>query len=196
MARILIVYGTTHGQTARIAAGVAGTLRAQGAIVDVHDVCTGPRPEPYDGILVAASVHVGKYQTAVVRWAQSHRAVLNSKRTAFLSVCLGVLQRDPAVQRHLAEIVERFTTTTAWTPMVTKHVAGALLYTKYNWLTRFVMKRIAKRAGGDTDTTRDYEYTDWADLERFAAEFGRLVDRAHAHGVAIPEPECVGIAAP
>jgi len=34
------------------------------------------------------------------------------------------------------------------------------------------MKHIVAKAGGDTDTRRDYEYTDWDDLRRFAADFG------------------------
>ena len=185
MSRILIVYGTTHGQTARIAAAVAGTLGARGAAVDVHEAgAARPQPDGYDGIIVAASVHAGKYQSRVVRWVQSHRAALNSKPTAFLSVCLGVLQRDDKVQRHLAEIVGRFTAAAAWQPTITKHVAGALLYTRYNWLTRFVMKRIVRKAGGDTDTTRDYEYTDWADLRVFTIEFAEMVDSAQAKHVA------------
>jgi menaquinone-dependent protoporphyrinogen IX oxidase len=31
---------------------------------------------------------------------------------------------------------------------------------------------MAVKAGGDTDTTRDYEYTNWADLQEFADRFG------------------------
>ena len=61
--------------------------------------------------------------------------------------------------------------------MVTKPVAGALPYTRYNWFIRRVMKRIAAKAGGDTDTTRDYEYTDWQDLRSFAEQFGVLAAR-------------------
>jgi len=32
------------------------------------------------------------------------------------------------------------------------------------------MRRIAKKAGAATDTSRDYEYTDWIGLDRFADE--------------------------
>ena len=53
-------------------------------------------------------------------------------------------------------------------------VAGALPYTKYGWLKRMMMKRIVAKAGGDTDTTRDYEYTDWIDLRNFARDFAEL----------------------
>jgi menaquinone-dependent protoporphyrinogen oxidase len=49
-------------------------------------------------------------------------------------------------------------------------------YSHYNFLKRWVMKRIVKKAGGDTDSTRDYEYTDWNDLEQFTDRFAdRLV---------------------
>ena len=35
------------------------------------------------------------------------------------------------------------------------------------------MKRIARKAGGATDTSRDYEYTDWAALDEFVDRFSR-----------------------
>jgi menaquinone-dependent protoporphyrinogen oxidase len=37
------------------------------------------------------------------------------------------------------------------------------------------MKRIVQKAGGDTDTSRDYEYTDWNDRRAFAEQFVQLV---------------------
>jgi menaquinone-dependent protoporphyrinogen oxidase len=36
-----------------------------------------------------------------------------------------------------------------------------------------MMVRIVRKAGGDTDTSRDYEYTDWTDLRAFAEKFAR-----------------------
>ncbi len=33
------------------------------------------------------------------------------------------------------------------------------------------MRRIVASAGGDTDVSRDYCYTDWADVRGFAEEF-------------------------
>ena len=33
------------------------------------------------------------------------------------------------------------------------------------------MKRIVKKAGGDTDSSRDYEYTDWNELDQFTDRF-------------------------
>ena len=61
-----------------------------------------------------------------------------------------------------------------------KIVAGALLYTHYNFFVRWLMKRIVANAGGDTDTSKDYEYTDWSDVRAFAADFGRRAVAAPA----------------
>jgi len=90
-------------------------------------------------------------------------------------VCLSVLQHDDKTRRDFARILEQFVSETRWRPATIKEVAGALPYTRYGWLRRLIMKRIVGKAGGDTDTRRDYEYTDWADLRRFASDFGRAL---------------------
>ena len=66
-------------------------------------------------------------------------------------------------------MIDRFVKETGWRPARVFPVAGALAYTRYNVLVRFVMKRIARKAGAPTDTTRDHELTDWRDVDRFAA---------------------------
>ena len=80
------------------------------------------------------------------------------------------------MDRTLKTILSRFLAEAGWQPAITKPVAGALLHPLL-WFIRRVMKRIAAKAGGNTDTTRDYEYLDWQDLRRFTEEFGRLVAR-------------------
>jgi menaquinone-dependent protoporphyrinogen oxidase len=172
MTRILVVYATSDGHTAKVAGVIADTLRGDGVGVDVHQSGgTDCRPGGYDGVIVAAPVRGGRYQKSVRRWARAHAGALNGTTTAFVSMCLGVLQRDPAVDRTLKAIMDGFLADTGWRPSITKVVAGALPYTRYNWFIRRVMKRIAAKAGGDTDTTRDYEYTDWQDLRRFTEQF-------------------------
>ena len=34
-------------------------------------------------------------------------------------------------------------------------------------MIRLIMKRIARKAGGPTDTSHDYEFTDWLAIDRF-----------------------------
>lgn len=174
MKRILIVYGSTDGQTRKIAQVLAEDFRARLCSVDVLDAGGRllPRgPETYDGVIVAASVHIGAFQTSVARWVRAHAKALSRRPTAFLAVCLAILEKRPEPREDIEEIMQRFFTRSGWQPSMTKVVAGAIRYTQYPWLKKWMMKRIVAKAGGGTDTTHDYEYTDWNDLRAFAAEF-------------------------
>ena len=178
MSPILILYGTVDGQTKKIASALAETLRHEGADVDVRNAAADVaflRPEVYAGILVAAPVHLGRYPRPVERWLRTHAEALRRRPSAFVSVCLGILDPRPETQREVTAIVERCFQRTGWRPELVKAVAGALLYSRYGWLKRRILRRIARQSGGDTDWTRDYEYTDWDDLRAFAHSFLELV---------------------
>jgi menaquinone-dependent protoporphyrinogen oxidase len=176
MTRILILYGTTDGHTTKIARRLSDTLGLRGIDTDVVNVAHArARPVGYDGVIVAASVHTGSYQPEVREWVRTHAPALADIPSAFLSVCLGVLQHESEVQEQVAATPRRFLASMGWEPTITKIVAGAVLYTQYGWLKRLLMKRIVAKAGGDTDTSRDYEYTDWIDLDQFADLFAGLV---------------------
>jgi menaquinone-dependent protoporphyrinogen oxidase len=180
MARILVIFGTTDGHTAKVARTIRERLVRNGHETDLVDAAEAtPNPGDYDAAVVAASVHAGKYPRQIVHWATKHAPQLNRKPTAFVSVCLGILEHNPKVDRDLESMLERFFRSTAWHPVQTKIVAGALKYSQYSVIKRWIMKRIVKKAGGDTDTSRDYEYTDWEELRRFADRFAnRLVSTA------------------
>jgi menaquinone-dependent protoporphyrinogen oxidase len=111
---------------------------------------------------------------------------LNRRPGAFISVCLAVLQREEKVQQNVRAIMTRFLIASGWRPTMTTTVAGALLYTQYNPLMRWIMKRIAAGAGGDTDTSRDYVYTDWAALRAFVQDFAAGLRRGEAAHAASP----------
>jgi menaquinone-dependent protoporphyrinogen oxidase len=171
--RFLIVYGTTDGHTAKVAAAMASTLLARGVSVSLQN-SAAPRtsnPADYPAVIVAASVHAGTYQRSVRRWVQAHHVALNERPSALVSVCLAVLNHGPKVERDLAANLQRFFDETGWKPLESKIVAGALLYTKYPWWKRWMMRRIVATCGGDVDTKRDYVYTDWDDLDEFVIRF-------------------------
>jgi menaquinone-dependent protoporphyrinogen oxidase len=176
--RVLVLFGTTDGHTGRVATAMRNTLRAEGADVDLVQARPGgpnPNPDDYDAVIVAASVHTGGYQRAVWRWVRAHSSGLGGRPTAFVSVCLGVLEHTTASDAELASVMEGFFETTGWTPTVRKMVAGAVTYTRYSWLKRLVVRRIVRGAYGQTDASRDYEYTDWNDVRDFTRMFIRLV---------------------
>ena len=175
---VLVLYGTTEGHSAKVADAVADTLRGEGLKVDVGDV-TGKAPdaESYDGAVIVASVHAGEYRAEVLDWTRRHARALNALPTAFVSVSLGEVQDDPKVRQELQAIRARFLEKTGWKPATTLPIAGALMYSRYSLLTRLMMKRIAAQAGGDSDTDRDYDYTDWKALARFTRRFAARFSR-------------------
>jgi len=182
MSRILVLYATSQGQTRKIANAIGETMRASGLDVDVIEAegTIDPSPDDYAGVIVAASVHAGGYQKAVGDWLRAHRDQLSRVPTAFVSVCLSILSKNEEGRREAEAIPQRFVDDLHWHPTMVKIVAGALLYTQYNFFVRWIMKRIVSSAGGDTDTSKDYEYTDWNDVRNFAGEFGRRVSSAAA----------------
>jgi menaquinone-dependent protoporphyrinogen oxidase len=110
---------------------------------------------------------------------EKHRTELEQAPTAFLSVTLSeagaeMSGKTPEERARFSadarKVIDKFFEATGWRPERVKPVAGALIYSKYNPLLKFMMKRIAKKAGASTDTSRDYEYTDWIGLDRFADE--------------------------
>jgi menaquinone-dependent protoporphyrinogen oxidase len=176
-ARFLIVYGSTDGHTAKVAAAMASTLLSRGVSVSVQN-SAAPRtsdPADYSAVIVAASVHAGTYQRSVQRWVQTHLVALSQRPSAFVSVCLAVLNRTPKVERDLGANLQRFFDETGWKPLEAKIVAGALLYTKYPWWKRRMMRRVVAKAHGDVDISRDYVYTDWDDLDEFVVRFSAAV---------------------
>jgi len=177
--KVGVFYATREGQTRRIAEHLAEALRAHGVAVDLHDVArlSGPLDwTSYRAAIVAASVHRGHHEKEMLRFVREHRPQLERAKAAFVSVSLserGVEDPNETPERReqyakdVQRMLDDFVAETGWQPAFVKPVAGALMYTRYNLLIRFVMKRIARQAGASTDTSRDHEFTDWAALDVF-----------------------------
>lgn len=172
--RLLLVYGTTEGQTQKVARFVVAHLAREGhqtQALNAIDSTAALDPRAFDAVIIAASLHAGRYQSAVIDFVDKHRAAIDERPNAFLSVSLAAASSDEDDVQGLKQCVTEFTRQTGWTPRHIHHVAGAFRYTSYDFLKRWAMKYIAHRKGGPTDTTRDHELTDWADLARFVDTF-------------------------
>ena len=172
--QVLLVYGTSEGQTRKIAAFVADRLSRRGHQVvtaDAGEAGSLPDPRSFDAVIIAASVHIGRYQPAVTRFVREHRAAISARANAFLSVSLAAAGHEPGARAGLQKCVADFVQATGWTPQHVHHVPGAFRYTAYRFLTRCVMRYIAYRKGAPTDVHHDHELTDWDALVRFADTF-------------------------
>lgn len=183
MPPILVVYGTTEGHTRKIAEFIAERLRGRGCEVQVVDSATPAARQvapPYAGAIVAGSLHAHRHQSSLVHFVKDNLAWLNAIPTAFVSVSLAVAGGDLAGRAEAAKLAHAFLEDTGLVAETVKTVAGALKYTRYDFFKRWMMRAIASHAGGDTDTSRDHEYTDWGDLRRFVDDFAASLEVAQA----------------
>ena len=178
----LIVYGTTEGQTRKISQFVADRIRTHAHEVTLldstSDTARDAKLHGFDGVIIAASLHVGMYQAAIEDFVRSRHDTLNSLRTAFLSVSLAAASKDSEDLRGLEKCVERFTMATSWRPGEIDHVSGAFRYTQYDFFKRWGMRLIAYERGVSTDARHDLELTDWARLASIADVFVAKVAKA------------------
>lgn len=182
--RILLVYHSGEGQTAKVAERLASRLRDGGAEVDLIDAGDAGSPEGYDGVVAGDSIHAGRHSRALSRWVARHHDELNTMPVALFQVSLTSATDD---EEHTAEahrLVQSLVDSTGLDPDMVGLFAGALAYTRYGWFKRRIMSRIAARESGDADTSRDYEYTDWDAVDHFADDVLVLVtDGLDARGV-------------
>jgi menaquinone-dependent protoporphyrinogen oxidase len=176
MQRVLLVYATSEGQTAKIAGHVAQVLRARGLEVEVHQLAAsaeGGLPEitPERAVVLGGSLHVGQIQPALIDFARANREALEGVPTAFFLVCLAAAGDDDASRANAAKGIADFEAATGLDPNEEIAFAGALKYRTYGLFKRFFMRLIAGSGGLSTDTSRDHEYTDWALVDAFAHGF-------------------------
>lgn len=174
----LVVYASTHGQTGKIARRVGEILVREGLDAHVFELPReGPTPDPssFDLVIAGGSVHGGHHHAHLVDWLRHHHSALGLRPSAFFSVSLTAADDTDEARAATRELIDRLVEDTDWTPDETLAVAGALEYREYDLPTRVLIRLIARRHGGSSDTSHDTEYTDWDAVERFASDVANRV---------------------
>jgi len=174
--RALVLYASTHGQTEKVALRISEVMRDQGveAVAEKADGGSDIDPSNFDTVVVGASIHAGHHQRAVLDWVKAHAPTLNSMPSTFYSVSLSAAEDSAESREANRKYIDDFSDETGWSPTETAFFAGALQYREYDFMTRLLMRLISKHQHQPTDTSRDYEYTDWEQVESFARKCGAL----------------------
>jgi menaquinone-dependent protoporphyrinogen oxidase len=164
--KILCVYSTTEGYTAKVMDFVAARLRGAGDDVTLLEsaAAQGLDVNAFDGAILAASVHVGMYQKPLVEFARVHADWLKRVPSAFLSVSLAAAGSDKEELKSLETITEGFRAHTGWTDAQIHHVAGAFRFKGYDFFKGWLMRVIAWEKGVKVTPGQDLELTDWPAL--------------------------------
>jgi menaquinone-dependent protoporphyrinogen oxidase len=173
---VLILYASNHGHTGKIAARIADVIERDGAVAHLRSAASADEVDPadYDAVVVGASIHAEKHQREVVDWARTHANALTRMPGAFFSVCLAAADENDKAREATAEYLDHFQLETGWTPRKRTTFAGALQYREYGFAMRLFMRLLMRKMHHPTDSSRDYDYTDWDAVEEFAHQCARM----------------------
>jgi menaquinone-dependent protoporphyrinogen oxidase len=184
---ILVLYGTSEGQTRKIAVFLADQLKARGLQVTLRNITDNANAiqlSSFDGAIIAARVHAGTYQRDVTSFVARNSHALADMPAAFLSVSMSAAALRPGDMERAEDYVDNFVRRTGWTPNRIVQVAGARLYTRHNAIGRWILGLVDRHM---LDTHRDYEWTDWEQLKRFAEEFVTIALETRRHVQSVGE---------
>ena len=171
--KILIAYGTSEGQTRKIAAAVAARVLELGHDAHLFDTASleDIHVDSYDKIVVAGSVHQQQHQESVEVFVMASLAELQKRPTLFLSVSLSAAFSEGMLEAQ--SYVDAFFVSTGWKPTQSLLVAGALRYSEYDYFKEQIIEHVVLKGRRVEGPKGDYEFTDWETLSRAIDSFAR-----------------------
>ena len=171
MSYTLLIYSTRDGQTKKICHAIERDLVAADTQVQCISLeqATDIDWSQVDKVIIGASIRYGHFNKALAAFIKRFQGELEQRTNGFFCVNLTARKPDkntPGTNAYM----RKFIATSPWQPQLQKVFAGALLYTKYRWNDKLIIRLIMKITGGVTDTSQDIEYTDWSKVADFAQE--------------------------
>lgn len=178
--KTLILYSSHDGQTYKIARTLATHL-AYCCECDVLNLCFVHdfNLQNYQRVVLGAAIRYNHFAIELDRFITQQFNWLHSIPSAFYSVNLTARKPDrrtPATNVY----TRKFLAKTPWQPDLCAVFAGALCYPRYRWLDRMMIQLIMRMTGGETDLTKEVEYTNWQQVSIFANDVAQLTTRRTA----------------
>jgi len=175
MANILIVYSTVDGHTRKICERLREVIISRGHAVTLAELdgTNAPDPGGFDKVVIGASIRYGHHRPAVHDYIRRHRALLESRPSAFFSVNIVARKpgkNTPAGNPYLRKFLRRID----WQPSHLAVFAGMLDYPRYGRLDRLMIRLIMWLTRGPTDPDAVVEFTDWGRVEMFGRELADM----------------------
>jgi menaquinone-dependent protoporphyrinogen oxidase len=151
--KFLILYATTHGASKTAAEFLSKKL--DGALM--VDIKNGDIPDlaAYDAIVLGGSIHMGRIQTAVRKFIDTHQDILLHKRLGLFLCCM--YEGDTAKR----QFDEAFPEALRDAAVAKSLFGGGFDFPKMNVMERMIVKKVA----GATESVSNFDY---AEMERFA----------------------------
>lgn len=171
--KALILYSSRDGQTRSIASYIASKM--QDRRCDVIDLLQAENIDlsQYQQVMIGASIRYGHFNPVLDKFVRRYADRLNHMPSAFFAVNLTARKpekRSPQTNAY----TRKFLLASPWQPKLCAVFAGALRYPRYRWFDRLMIQFIMRMTGGETNTSKEVEYTDWQQVERFTQKFSQL----------------------
>ena len=174
MYKRLIIYSTTDGQTKLICERIKNLSKFNNEtkLLEI-DKATKEDIQPYEVIIIGASIRYGKHNPSVLNFVKKNIENLNKKKSVFFSV--NVVARK--AEKNLPETnpyMIKFLKLAKWNPYKKAVFAGKIDYPKYNFLDKQIIRLIMFITKGPTDTSKSYEFTDWSKVDDFTRDIDQI----------------------
>lgn len=172
MAKALLLYSSREGQTKKIIHYIEDEL--SGFSCDVRDIHSMAEVDfsAYDRILIGASIRYGHLNKKLYQFIATHEKQLKEHKVAFF--CVNLTARKEEQGKDTPEgsaYIKTFLKKSVWKPDLIGVFAGALYYPRYNWFDRNMIRLIMTITGGETDISKEVEYTNWEKVSLFTQKF-------------------------
>jgi menaquinone-dependent protoporphyrinogen oxidase len=168
MKKVLVLYMSQGGHTARIARRICESITSAGGsgeMMDINEaVHEGIEWDRYDVVVLGAPVLYGTYHKSVFEFIKANHAKLESAPNSFFNVSVVARTPEKATVKG-NRYMQKFLELSPWKPRDLKVIAGKVDYPSWGWLDTLMIQMIMKFTKGPTDRTAVIDYTDWADVE-------------------------------
>jgi menaquinone-dependent protoporphyrinogen oxidase len=94
MTRTLVAYASKHGSTEEVARAIGSFLRDADHHVDVRDVEAVTDVEPYDAVVLGASLYMGRVHAGARTFLRNHHAALEERSLAVFALGPLTLEKE------------------------------------------------------------------------------------------------------
>ncbi|MBY8318245.1 menaquinone-dependent protoporphyrinogen IX dehydrogenase [Vibrio fluvialis] len=173
--KALLLYSSREGQTQKIIRTIAGQLEGYECdIRNLHD-CASLDLAAYDKVLIGASIRYGHLNKKLYEFIARHLIQLQQSKAAFFCVNLTARKEDQGKDTPEGSVyIQTFLKKSPWQPELIGVFAGALYYPRYRFFDKIMIRLIMTLTGGETDTTKEVEYTNWEKVTQFAIKFKKM----------------------
>ena len=127
----------------------------------------------FSEIVLGASVRYGYHRKNVYEFINTHKSILDKKKTVFFSLNLTARKKEKS-NAETNPYVLKFLKKVNWNPTIKDVFAGRLDYPSLDFLNKLAILFIMIITNGPKDTSKTYELTDWKRVDNLIKKFEKI----------------------